>query len=214
MSITRRSKGARHVPDLGQAPRSALLVLAGGLVLLPVARAAGGLQEPASCRVVRLSDIGWTAESVATAVFAKLLSDLGYAQLRAGQIEDARLPLMQALQLRPDSTQAQANLALYLEVTNQRDQATALMDANRMSETTRMAVREAAQQLRAPGGLAAPIVAAAPASTRGEPIVAPLALKPSRWTGAGGTRTAIQTNPPASNAEAPFSPNSIPRGTP
>jgi len=145
---------------------------------------------------------------------ALLLSDLGYAQLRAGQIEDARLPLMQALQLRPDSTQAQANLALYLEVTNQRDQATALMDANRMSETTRLAVREAAQQLRAPGGLAAPIVAAASASTRGEPIVAPLALKPSRWTGAGGMRTATQTNPPASNAEAPFSPNSIPRGTP
>jgi Flp pilus assembly protein TadD len=147
---------------------------------------------------------------------ALLLSDLGYAQLRAGQIEDARLPLMQALQLRPDSTQAQANLALYLEVTNQRDQATALMDANRMSETTRLAVREAAQQLRAPGGLAAPIVAAASASasTRGEPIVAPLALKPSRWTGAGGMRTATQTNPPASNAEVPFSPNSIPRGTP
>ena len=78
MSITRRSKGARRVPDLWQAPRSALLALAGCLVLLPVARAAGGLQEPESCRVVRLSDIGWTAESVATAVFAKLLTDLGY----------------------------------------------------------------------------------------------------------------------------------------
>lgn len=148
---------------------------------------------------------------------ALLLSDLGYAQLRAGQIDQARLPLMQALQLRPDSTQAQANLALYLEVTNQRDQATALMDANRMSETTRLAVREAAMQMRAPGGMAAPIVAAASASasTRGEPIVAPLALKPSRWTGPGGMRTAIQMNPPASNAEAASSsPNSIPRGTP
>ena len=144
---------------------------------------------------------------------ALLLSDLGYAQLRAGQIEDARLPLMQALQLRPDSTQAQANLALYLEVTNQRDQATALMDAHRMSETTRQAVREAALQMRAPGGLATPVAAAAP-STRNEPIVAPLALKPSRWSGVGGMRTAIQTNPSASNAEAPFSPNSIPRGTP
>jgi Flp pilus assembly protein TadD len=144
---------------------------------------------------------------------ALLLSDLGYAHLRAGQIEEARLPLMQALQLRPDSTQAQANLALYLEVTNQRDQATALMDANRMSESTRRAVREAALQMRTPGGLATP-VAAATASTRSEPIVAPLALKPSRWSGVGGMRTAIQTNPPASNAEAPFSPNSIPRGTP
>lgn len=145
---------------------------------------------------------------------ALLLSDLGYAHLRAGQIEEARLPLMQALQLRPDSTQAQANLALYLEVTNQRDQATALMNANRMSETTRLAVREAALQMRAPGGLAAPVAAAASASTRGEPIVAPLSLKPSRWSGVGGMRTAIQTNPPASNAEAPFSPNSTSRGTP
>lgn len=91
---------------------------------------------------------------------ALLLSDLGYAHLRAGQIEEARLPLMQALQLRPDSTQAQANLALYLEVINQRDRATALMDANRMSETTRLAVREAALQMLAPGAsssLAAPI---------------------------------------------------------
>lgn len=145
---------------------------------------------------------------------ALLLSDLGYAQLRAGQIEEARLPLMQALELRPDSTQAQANLALYLEVTSQRDQATALMDANRMSESTRRAVREAALQLRAPGGLAAPVAATATASTRGELTVAPLALKPSRWSGVGGMRTAIQTNPPASNAEAPFSPNSTSRGTP
>jgi glycine betaine/proline transport system substrate-binding protein len=48
------------------------------VILLPVARAAGEPPEPESCRVVRLSDIGWTAESVATAVFAKLLGDLGY----------------------------------------------------------------------------------------------------------------------------------------
>ncbi len=68
---------------------------------------------------------------------ALLLSDLGYAHLGAGQIEEARLPLMQALQLRPDSTQAQANLALYLEVTNQPDRAAALMDAHRMPQPTR-----------------------------------------------------------------------------
>jgi len=147
---------------------------------------------------------------------ALLLSDLGYAHLRAGQIEEARLPLMQALQLRPDSTQAQANLALYLEVTNQRDQAASLMDANRMSETTRLAVREAALQMRAPGGpaAAAPAAATTSASIRGEPMVAPLALKPSRWSSVGGMRTASQTNPPASTAAAPFSPNSTSRGTP
>jgi len=143
---------------------------------------------------------------------ALLLSDLGYAKLRAGQIDEARLPLMQALQLRPDSTQAQANLALYLEVTGQRDQATALMNANRMSEPTRLAVHEAALQMRASGP--APAYAAAPVTGRNETIVAPLALKPSRWTGAGGMRTASQSNPSASSTEAPLSASSTSRGTP
>jgi Flp pilus assembly protein TadD len=145
---------------------------------------------------------------------ALLLSDLGYAHLGAGQIEEARLPLMQALQLRPDSTQAQANLALYLEVTNQPERAAALMDAHRMPQPTRLAVREAALQMRASGKLPAPVAAAAAAGTRAEPVVAPLALKPSRWTGAGGMRTASQTNPSASAPEAPLSLNSTSRGTP
>ncbi|MEJ1128509.1 hypothetical protein V9L20_13075 [Variovorax sp. CCNWLW225] len=145
---------------------------------------------------------------------ALLLSDLGYAHLGAGQIEEARLPLMQALQLRPDSTQAQANLALYLEVTNQSDRAAALMDAHRMPQPTRLAVREAALQMRASGRLPTPVAATAAAGTRAEPVVAPLALKPSRWTGAGGMRTASQTNPSASAPEAPLSLNSTSRGTP
>jgi Flp pilus assembly protein TadD len=144
---------------------------------------------------------------------ALLLSDLGYAYLSAGQIEEARLPLMQALQLRPDSAQAQANLALYLEVTNQRDQAAALMDAHRMPQQTRQAVREAALQMRTSGRLAAPTASAAP-EARGEPLAVPLALKPSRWAGAGGTRTASQTNPLASTPETPLSMNSTARGTP
>jgi Flp pilus assembly protein TadD len=135
---------------------------------------------------------------------ALLLSDLGYAHLRAGQLEEARLPLMQALQLRPDSTQAQANLALYLEATNQRDQATALMDANRMSEATRQAVRDAALQMRMRGGSAAPIVATASASRGDEP----LALKPSRWSSTGGIRTAKQVDPTPSNPAGSVPPNS------
>ena len=79
MLITRPSKGGRRFSDLWQASRYALLAFASCVVSPPpVARAAEPLQEPESCRVVRLSDIGWTAESVATAVFAKVLSDLGY----------------------------------------------------------------------------------------------------------------------------------------
>lgn len=147
---------------------------------------------------------------------ALLLSDLGYASLRAGQLEEARLPLMQALQLQPDSKQAQANVALYLEATHQPEQATALMDANRMPEATRAAVRAAALQMRATAGNSA---ASAPASAklpRDEPMAPlPLALKPTRWAGMGGVRTATQLNPSVSAADTPLSPNpTSPRGTP
>ncbi|KQX88976.1 hypothetical protein ASD34_07910 [Variovorax sp. Root473] len=155
---------------------------------------------------------------------ALLLSDLGYASLRAGQLEEARLPLMQALQLQPDSKQAQANVALYLEATHQQEQATALMDANRMPEATRAAVRAAAQQMRTgPGSAATQSAASAtkpPASAiastgAGENMLpAPLALKPTRWAGMGGTRTASQLNPSISTAETPLSPNPTSRGTP
>ncbi|WPG36897.1 tetratricopeptide repeat protein [Variovorax sp. EBFNA2] len=148
---------------------------------------------------------------------ALLLSDLGYASLRAGQPEEARLPLMQSLQLQPDSKQAQANVALYLEATHQQEQATALMDSNRMPEATRAAVRAAALQMRA--AAAGNSAATAPASAmlpRDEPIAPlPLALKPTRWAGMGGVRTATQLNPPVSAADTPLSPNpTSPRGTP
>lgn len=138
---------------------------------------------------------------------ALLLSDLGYAQLRAGQIDEARLPLMQALQLRPDSTQAQANLALYLEATGQPDKATALMDANRMADATRLAVRDAARQLRVPGRSGG-TAALAPIDFSASRSNEPLALKPSRWSSAGGVRTASQLDPVTATPSAPMSPNS------
>lgn len=152
-----------------------------------------------------------------------LLSDLGYAYLRAGQPEEARLPLMQALQLRPDSTQAQANLALYLELTNQHDRATTLMDANRMSEATRLAIREAAQQMRVPGNTAASALPSVPIAIAASTPVSekafasngdePLALKPSRWSGTGGIRSAGQLNTVPEIPAVSLSPNSsISRG--
>jgi len=160
---------------------------------------------------------------------AALLSDLGYANLRAGQIDEARLPLMQALQLRPDSAQAQSNLALYLEVTGQSEQADRLMEANRMSAAARAAVRDAAQQLRAGGTtpLAAAraalpsvaIVRPLPAATepaREDSMATqqqPLMLKASRWSSNGGIRTASQLNPVAADAAASLSPTPASRGT-
>jgi len=160
---------------------------------------------------------------------AALLSDLGYASLRAGLIDEARLPLMQALQLRPDSTQAQSNLALYLEVTGQSEQADRLMEANRMSVAARTAVRDVAQQLRA--GNTAPLAAAratlppaaavrplpataeSPREDTAMPQQQPLMLKASRWSGSGGIRTASQLNPAAADAAASISPTPASRGT-
>ena len=78
-----------------------------------------------------------------------LLSDLGYAALRAGEVAQARIPLMQAIQLKPDSAQVQANVALYLELSGQPDQAAALMDAHKFPLATRTAIRDAARQLGA-----------------------------------------------------------------
>lgn len=90
-----------------------------------------------------------------------LLSDLGYALLRAGRTEAARVPLMQAAQLRPDQPQVQANLALYLEASGRADQASALMDAQGLPPASREAIRQAARDLA--GGASAVSTADLPA---------------------------------------------------
>jgi Flp pilus assembly protein TadD len=118
---------------------------------------------------------------------ALLLSDLGYAQLRAGRIAEARVPLMQAMQLKPDATQVQVNLALYLQASRQADRADALMKAYRLPEATRAAVREVARQLapRATHPRAEPQPPAAAALRSAAPEAdPPLALQTSRSSGA------------------------------
>ncbi|GER14341.1 tetratricopeptide repeat protein [Variovorax boronicumulans] len=109
---------------------------------------------------------------------ALLLNDLGYASLRAGLIADARLPLMQALQLKPDNPQAQANLAMYLEMTQQHEEARALMDANKIPAATRVIIQNAARQL----GVSTPRPSEIPAAdvSLASNGSAPLALKASR----------------------------------
>lgn len=108
---------------------------------------------------------------------ALLLNDLGYASLRAGLIADARLPLMQALQLKPDNPQAQANLAMYFEMTQQREEATALMNANKIPAATRVAIQNAARQLVASTPQSPAPTADTSFASDGS---APLALKASR----------------------------------
>lgn len=135
-----------------------------------------------------------------------LLGDLGYAHLRSGRINEARVPLMQAFQLKPDSKQAQVNLALYFEASGDLARAAGLMDSQRMSGAARAAIRNAARELNsalpqlqpgvamaaaapaASGAFAVPAAVAAPAPSASRAVPpaeadAPLALtlKTSPW---------------------------------
>lgn len=78
-----------------------------------------------------------------------VLSDLGYAMLRAGRTAQARVPLMQASQLQPDQPQVQANLALYLFAMRRGNEAEQLMSARNLPPGTRHAIRQAARDLPA-----------------------------------------------------------------
>ncbi|MDQ0014253.1 Flp pilus assembly protein TadD [Variovorax boronicumulans] len=147
---------------------------------------------------------------------SSVLSDLGYASMRAGLMSEARLPLMQALQLKPDSQQAQANLAMFLELDGQTAQANSLMEASRMSATARSGVREAVRQLRSgqpspssttPVAQGQPLPPQSPSTALRNDDIAntPIALKASRWSGVGGARSANPLNPSVADSTVPLS---------
>lgn len=100
---------------------------------------------------------------------AVLLSDLGYAYLRAGQKGQARLPLMQAAQLQPEDPRIQANLALYLLLDGKQADADKLMDSRRMPQALRTALADQVRQ----------IDPAAPPAPRADTAAARLALSGS-----------------------------------
>lgn len=147
-----------------------------------------------------------------------LLSDLGYAQMRAGRLAQARVPLMQALQLAPENTQVQVNAALYLQASGRPEQAEALMDANKIPDTTRTAIRQAALALPIASAVVAtadasplpmpafsPSVASAPepsAPAAPEETRPPLALKTSPWPRRVHVLIRPQTDPTALAANA------------
>ncbi|MES2530386.1 MAG: hypothetical protein V4636_05075 [Pseudomonadota bacterium] len=118
---------------------------------------------------------------------ALLLSDLGYARMRAGQIPAARVPLMQALQLQPDNPRVQVNVALYLQASGQSEQATALMDSRSMPPATRSAIVSAARQLSPTADRIAAVenrplqVAAVSSAMLDQPGGEGLALKTAAW---------------------------------
>ncbi len=76
-----------------------------------------------------------------------LLSDLGYALLRAQRFDDARLPVLQAAQLLPNNARVRSNLALYLLTQGQSTHARQVMDEAKFNPATRDAIEQLAQQL-------------------------------------------------------------------
>lgn len=80
---------------------------------------------------------------------ALLLNDLGYALMHTARGAQAGLPLKQAAQLLPQNVRIQSNLALYLAVFGQPEDAVAWMQQTAMGPEQRMRVLERAQVLGA-----------------------------------------------------------------
>ena len=104
-----------------------------------------------------------------------VLSDLGYARLRAGDVAGARVPLMKAAQLDSANSKIVSNVALFLLASGRAADAQALMNQQKLAVDVRAAIRSDAAKVAAaergaphpgPSGMSAPrSLQAAPAGT-------------------------------------------------
>lgn len=84
----------------------------------------------------------------------RILGDLGYARLRAGDPAGARVPLGQAAELSPDNGKVLANLAVLLLVEGEPVRAQRLMDQAQLGEEARGQVLRMASDIRSQRTLA------------------------------------------------------------
>ena len=75
---------------------------------------------------------------------AATLSDLGYARLRDGDVDGARVPLMKAAELDQTNPKIVSNVALYLLVNGDKAQALAVMNQQKLAPEVRAAIRSEA----------------------------------------------------------------------
>ena len=94
-------------------------------------------------------------------VDSRLLTDLGYAYLRARDLNAARIPLMQAAQLNPEDAQVNVNLSLFMMVSGQGAQAEEFMRQRKLDAQTQQLVKEQAGEWLRTASLAAAKPAAA-----------------------------------------------------
>lgn len=80
---------------------------------------------------------------------ATVLSDLGYARLRAGDVAGARVPLMKAAELDAANPKIVSNIALFLLASGQASEAQALMNQQKLALDVRAAIRADAAKVGA-----------------------------------------------------------------
>jgi Flp pilus assembly protein TadD len=82
---------------------------------------------------------------------ALTLSDLGYARLREGDVNGARVPLMKAAELDHSNPKILSNVALYLLADGDEMRASALMEQQKFAPDVRAAIRRDAAKVDAAG---------------------------------------------------------------
>ncbi|WP_143220376.1 MULTISPECIES: hypothetical protein [unclassified Achromobacter] len=111
---------------------------------------------------------------------ALVLSDLGYARLRAGDAAGARVPLGQAAELEPGNAKVLGNLALLLLHEGDAAGANRVMEQAALSPDARARVQElaAAMRVSAARPRAVSVAAQAPAASASRPVVRNLEAAP------------------------------------
>ncbi|CAB3698110.1 tetratricopeptide repeat protein [Paraburkholderia rhynchosiae] len=111
-----------------------------------------------------------------------VLSDLGYARLRAGDVAGARVPLMKAAELDSANPKIVSNIALFLLANGQAEQAQAVMNQQKLAPDVRAAIRGDAAKVAAAGrsvGHGAPAGMSGPQGLQAAPVGA-VASTPNR----------------------------------
>lgn len=78
---------------------------------------------------------------------ASTVSDYGYALMRAGEVEQARVPLMQAQQMAGSSAKIAGNLVIWLTVNDRKQEAASLAAHAQLSAAARKAIDDDAMQV-------------------------------------------------------------------
>lgn len=130
---------------------------------------------------------------------ALVLSDLGYARLRAGDAAGARVPLGQAAELEPDNAKVLGNLALLLLREGDVAGANRVMAQAALSPDARARVQELAAEMRVSAARprATSATASATASAAAPAVSAPMALA------SGASADTQAARPVVRNLEAP-----------